>query len=306
MDFLFTRKRFGAAVRLLLASLGLLFASAGALVNAQVAGDDSIFFVQVSDTHWGFNNPKVNPDFAGTLKKGIAEINALQGEPDFLIFTGDETHTTADPQIRRQRMSQFKDIISALKVKDVKFIPGEHDAALDNAKAYTEFFGPPHYAFDLKGVHFIVLDNVSTPDGSLGTDQLQWLAGVLKGYDKDSQVIVFAHRPLIEVYAAWDWRTKDGAQALALLKPFKDVKLFYGHIHQEREDSAEGFTQYAAQGMMFPLPAPGSVASPNPLPWDPAHPYRELGFRTVKLDLKTYQATVTEYAITPDGSVAAR
>jgi 3',5'-cyclic AMP phosphodiesterase CpdA len=288
----------GRIGRLALACLGLLLGVAGVL-SAQSTQSDSLFFIQVSDTHWGFNNPKVNPDFAGTLKKGISEINALQGSPDFLIFTGDETHTTSDPAVRRQRMTQFKEMITGLNVKNIKFIPGEHDAALDNAKAYMEFFGDPHYAFDVKGIHFIVLDNVSTPDGSLGDDQLQWLAGVLQGCEKDSQVIVFAHRPLIDVYSQWDWRTKDGAKALVLFKPFKNVKLFYGHIHQEREDTEDGFTQYAAQGMMFPLPAPGSVASPNPLAWDPAHPYRGLGFRTVRLDLKTLQFTVKEYGISP-------
>lgn len=300
-SFVSSKKR-GSTAKAILASASLL-AGLASVQAVQAEGGDAIFFVQVSDTHWGFNNAKVNPDFAGTLKKGIAEINALQGEPDFLIFTGDETHTTADPAVRRQRMGQFKDIIAGLKVKDVKFIPGEHDAALDNAQAYKEFFGEPHYAFDLKGVHFIVLDNVSTPDGSIGADQLKWLSGVLDGFDKNSQIIVFAHRPLIDVYAAWDWRTKDAAQARALLKPFKNVKLFYGHIHQEREDSDGDFTQYAAQGMMFPLPSPGSVASPNPMPWDAAHPYRGLGFRTVSLDLKTYELSVKEYAISPDGTI---
>src|SRR5208282_6293947 len=115
---------------------------------------------------------------------------------------------------------------------------------------------------------------------------------------------VFAHRPLIDVYPAWDWRTKDAAQALPLFKPFKNVKLFYGHIHQEREDTRDGFTQYAAPGMMFPLPAPGSVASPNPLAWDPAHPYHGLGFRTVSIDLKTYQVTIKVYSINPAGRIA--
>jgi 3',5'-cyclic AMP phosphodiesterase CpdA len=289
-------------IRLVLISSVLLPGLAG-LASAQSADPDTLFFVQVSDTHWGFNNPRVNPDYAGTLKKGIAEINSLTGNPDFLIFTGDETHTTNDPALRRQRMAQFKDIISSLKVKTIKFIPGEHDAALDNAQAYREFFGEPRYAFDLKGVHFVVLDNVSTPDGSLGPDQLAWLADTLKGFAPDSQVVVFAHRPLMDVYAPWDWRTKDGAQALQLLQRFKNVKIFYGHIHQEREDDEDGFIQYAAPGMMFPLPAPGSVASPGPLPWDPAHPYRELGFRTVKIDLRTRQFTVKEYGITPGASL---
>ena len=292
----------GRPGRVLLVAAALLFAAVG-LVAAQSTDESTLFFIQVSDTHWGFNNARVNPDFAGTLKKGITEINALHGNPDFLIFTGDETHTTPDPAVRRQRMAQFKSIISDLNVKTIKFIPGEHDAALDNAKAYREYFGEPHYAFDLKGVHFIVLDNVSTPDGSLGSDQLQWLAGILKSFDSGSQIVVFAHRPLIDVYAPWDWRTKDGAQALALLKPFKNVKLFFGHIHQTREDDQDDFTQYAAPGMMFPLPAPGSVASPNPLPWDAAHPYRALGFRTVSIDLKSHKFTIKEYGITPDGSL---
>jgi len=292
----------GGTTKLVLACLGLIL-SLSCPLFAQATDGTKVYFVQVSDTHWGFNNPRINPDFAGTLKKGIDEINALPGSPDFLIFTGDETHTTADPAVRRQRMAQFKQIIAGLKVKTIKFIPGEHDAALDNAQAYTEFFGDPHYTFDVKGVHFVVLDNVSTPDGSLGEAQRQWLAGVLNTFDPSSPIVVFAHRPLIDVYPAWDWRTKDADLVLPLFKPFKNVELFYGHIHQEREDTQDGFTQYAAQGMMFPLPAPGSVASPNPLAWDAAHPYRGLGFRTVSLDLKTHQATVKEYAITPDGTL---
>jgi 3',5'-cyclic AMP phosphodiesterase CpdA len=303
-SIVFSRRR-GHAGRLALFCLGL-FLGMGGIASAQSSDSATLSFIQVSDTHWGFDNAKVNPDFAGTLKKGITEINALQGSPDFLIFTGDETHTTNDPSVRRQRMGQFKDIVSGLKIQTVKYIPGEHDAALDNAQAYREFFGDPHYAFDVKGINFIVLDNVSTPDGSLGDDQLAWLDSTLKGFDTGSQLIVFAHRPLVDVYAAWDWRTKDGAKALALFKPFRNVKLFYGHIHQEREDDQPGFTQYAAQGMMFPLPAPGSVASPNPLPWDPAHPYRELGFRTVSIDLKTAQVTIKEYGITADGSILLR
>jgi len=170
----FTAKT-GRAARLTLASL-VLFLGLSGVLSAQAAGSDTLFFVQVSDTHWGFANAKINPDYEGTLKKGIAEINSLQGNPDFLIFTGDETHTTSDPAIRRQRMAEFKNIITGLNIKTIKFIPGEHDAGLDNAQAYREFFGEPHYAFDLKGVHFVALDNVSTPDGSLGDAQLQWLA----------------------------------------------------------------------------------------------------------------------------------
>ena len=99
----------------------------------------------------------------GTLKKAVAAVNGMARPPDFVMFTGDLTHTTDDPKERRQRMAEFKDIVGDLKVKDVRFMPGEHDASLDNGKAFKEFFGATHYTFDHKGVHFIVVDNVSDP-----------------------------------------------------------------------------------------------------------------------------------------------
>jgi hypothetical protein len=54
-------------MRLKLFALGLALALAG----AGIGFGDQIFFVQLSDTHWGFDNPKVNPDYAGTLKKAL-------------------------------------------------------------------------------------------------------------------------------------------------------------------------------------------------------------------------------------------
>src|SRR5207344_53232 len=121
-----------------------------------------------------------NPDAKLTLPKAVSAVNALAEPPDFIVFTGDLTHTTDDPKERRKRMAEFRDIASALEVKTVRFIPGEHDAALDNGKAFTEFFGPTHYTFEHKGVHFIVLDNVSDPGAQLGDAQLAWLAADLK------------------------------------------------------------------------------------------------------------------------------
>jgi heme/copper-type cytochrome/quinol oxidase subunit 2 len=226
-------------------------------------------------------------------------VNALQGSPDFLMFSGDETHTTDDPAVRRQRMTEFKGIIGGLNVGTVRFLPGEHDSALDNGQAYREAFGDLYYAFDVKGVHFIALDNVSSGNATLGDAQIAWLKNVLAGFDPGSQIIVFAHRPLLDVYPQWDWRTRDGAQALALLSTFKNVTLFYGHIHQLRTDSNGWFTQYAARGLMFPLPLPGSVPSPGPVLWDAQHPYQGLGFRAVRVNTATKQISVTEYPLSP-------
>ena len=97
-------------------------------------------------------------------------------------------------------MTRFKEIVSALKVKDVRFLPGEHDAALDRGEAYREAFGETHYAFDHKGVHFIALDNVSEPGGAIGDAQLAWLAADLARAPADGPVVVLAHRPLFDLY----------------------------------------------------------------------------------------------------------
>jgi 3',5'-cyclic AMP phosphodiesterase CpdA len=198
----------------------------------KATGYEDFFFVQLSDTHWGFEGPP-NPDARGTLPKAVAAVNALAQKPDFIIFTGDLTHTTDDPKERRQRMTEFRDVVSELKVKPVRFIPGEHDASLDDGKAFKEFFGPTHYTFEHKGVHFIVLDNVSDPGAKLGDEQLAWLADDLKKQPQDARIVVFAHRPLFDLYPQWDWATRDGAKAVELLMPHPNVTVFYGHIHQE-------------------------------------------------------------------------
>src|ERR1700739_4783173 len=89
---------------------------------------NDFYFVQLSDTHWGFNGPAINPDSQGTLKKAVAAVNALDEQPDFVVFTGDLTQTTDNRGIRRDRMAEFRDIVSQLKMKTVRFMAGEHDA----------------------------------------------------------------------------------------------------------------------------------------------------------------------------------
>jgi 3',5'-cyclic AMP phosphodiesterase CpdA len=251
----------------------------------------------VSDTHWGFNNPAVNPDSAGTLKKAVAAVNSLKNQPDFIMFTGDLTHTTDDDTDRRKRLSDFQEIISRLKVKNVRFMPGEHDAGLDEGKAFKEFFGKAHYSFDYKGIHFIVLDNVSDPTSSIGEPQLQWLGEDLKKLNKDTIIVVFTHRPLFDLYPDWDWHTRDGVKAVEMLMPYPNVTVFYGHIHQEHHFRTGHISHYAAKGLMYPLPAPGSVPKKQPIRWDDAMPYKGLGFRGINAQVKKARYDITEYSV---------
>ena len=65
-----------------LAGLGGAVFASGLAGGAKFAGaaQDDFYFVQLSDTHWGFNGPVVNPDAGGTLPKAVAAVNSLEFE----------------------------------------------------------------------------------------------------------------------------------------------------------------------------------------------------------------------------------
>ena len=261
------------------------------------AKQEDFYFVQLSDTHWGFKGLALNPDADGTLQKAVAAVNALSFEPDFIVFTGDLTHTTDDPKERRRRLAEFRDIVGALRNKNVRFMPGEHDASLDNGQAWKEFFGPSYYSFDHKGVHFIAVDNVSDASARIGEAQLAWLKEDLAKQDKDTRIVVFTHRPLFDLAPQWDWATRDGAQAIDLLMPYRNVTVFYGHIHQENHHMTGHIAHHSAKSLIFALPAPGSQPKRVPVAWDPAQPYKGLGFRGIETELAKAEYEITEYPV---------
>jgi predicted phosphodiesterase/plastocyanin len=279
---------------------GIVFASdlfRGKPAQAASRRDEDFFFVQLSDTHWGFKNPAINPDFAGTLLKAIAALNAMPQKPDFVVFTGDLTHTTDDDKERRARLAGFRELSRSLKVEDIRYLPGEHDAALDQGAAYRDLLGPSHYTFDHKGVHFIALDNVSDPTAHLGDEQLRWLAADLKKQSHAARIVVLTHRPLFDLAPDWDWATPDGGKAVDLLTPYQNVTVLYGHIHQVHTHQTGHIGHHAANGMMYPLPAPHAVPKKAPIPWDPAHPYQGLGYRQIEAHARRVDMAMTELPV---------
>ena len=278
---------------------GAVFASglAGCSTLGGTAPQQDFYFVQLSDAHWGFKGPVVNPDAAGTLPKAIAAVNALETQPDFIVFTGDLTHTTDDPVERRRRLAEFKSIVAGLKNPNVHFMPGEHDAALDRGQAWMEHFGRAHYSFDHKGVHFVTIDNVSDPAARIGDAQLAWLKADLEAQGKDARIVVFTHRPLFDLYPQWDWATRDGAKAIDVLMPYRNVTVFYGHIHQENHHMTGHIAHHSAKSLIFPLPAPGAAPKREPIHWNPAEPYRGLGFREVDAEVGRAEYAINEFPL---------
>src|SRR5256714_12052356 len=88
---------------------GVVFASglAGGARLASAAQDD-FYFVQLSDTHWGFNGPVVNPDAGGTLPKAAAAVQSPPLVPAFILFTPRPPHTPAGPKQGRPRPARLR------------------------------------------------------------------------------------------------------------------------------------------------------------------------------------------------------
>ena len=266
------------------------------MATGGVGSANDFYFVQLSDTHWGYKGPD-NPESANTLRKAVATVNALPKQPDFIMFTGDLTHTTDDPVERRRRLTEFKQIVSDLKVETVRFMPGEHDASLDRGVAYREFFGDPNYSFDHRGIHFVVVDNVSDPGSKIGDEQLAWLSADLAKLDKAAPLVVFTHRPLFDLAPKWDWATRDGAKAVEMLMPFKNATVFYGHIHQEHHHMTGHIAHHSAKSLVFALPVAGSQEKRSPIAWDASAPFKGLGFRGVDAVVKEASYKVTEFPV---------
>ena len=224
-------------------------------------------FVQISDSHMGFNKP-ANPDVAGTLQAAVDKINALQTPPEFLLHTGDISHLS--------KPEEFDTVDQILKAtgKKVFFVPGEHDVLNDDGKQFLERYGKAAkgagwHSFDQKGVHFIALVNVMNLKagglGTLGHEQLEWLEADVKHLKSSTPIVVFAHIPLWSVYPQWGWGTEDSAQALAYLKKFGSVTVLNGHIHQTMQKVEGNVIFHTAASTAFPQPQPGKADSPGPL-----------------------------------------
>jgi 3',5'-cyclic AMP phosphodiesterase CpdA len=225
-------------------------------------------FVQISDSHMGFNKP-ANPDVAATLQAAVDKINALSTPPEFLLHTGDISHLS-----KPEEFDGVEQILKSASAKDVFYVPGEHDVLNDDGKQYHERFAKGAseggwYSFEKKGVHFVGLVNVMNLKagglGTLGHEQLEWFEKDVKHLKSSTPIVVFAHIPLWAVYPEWGWGTEDSAQALAYLKKFGSVTVLNGHIHQTMQKVEGNVTFHTACSTAFPQPKPGEAPSPGPM-----------------------------------------
>ena len=207
-------------------------------------------FAYISDSHLYDRN--LNDRFVNQLMRAVDDINAMDPQPDFVLYGGDLAQL-GKPEELQLGAQILKNIKAPLRI-----MVGEHDWYFDMGEKWRELFGEPRYSFDHKGVHFVVLNSVIEKDFwterkmtplermmtvagldngiqsrfTVGDEQREWLKKDLEKVGKDVPLIVFSHSPLYKLYKPWNFWTDDAEQVQAILGKYKDVTVIHGHTHQ--------------------------------------------------------------------------
>ena len=260
-------------------------------------------FAYISDSHiQHIKGTKFVRNWDRGLIRAVAETNLLEPRPDFVMFGGDLAQLGTKPEL-----DHGAEMLSKLDYK-VHCVMGEHDYYLDLGEYWTKLYGPHYYSFDHKGVHFVVLNSIVTydkwtyerwpsaeqrmlemagldnPNGSpfmVGDTQRKWLKQDLKQVKKGTPVVVFSHSPIQKIYKGWNFWTEDAEAVQALLKPFDDVTVIYGHVHQIQYNQIGNISFHAVMATAWPWPYPRSYAQAKSympkltVPMNRADPFHE-------------------------------
>jgi len=223
---------------------------AHAATSASEDPDIAFRFAYVSDTHLYARG--MSHRFARAALKAVEDVNALEPQPDFVLFGGDLAQLG-----RPEELALGHQIIKELRAP-VRMMVGEHDWYFDLGEKWMSMFGADHYSFDHKGVHFVVLNSVVekdfwtakgyTPEERMaivsglddnrqssfevGEVQRRWLEKDLSNVVGKTPIVVFSHSPLYKLYKPWNFWTDDAEQVQAILNRFETVSVIHGHTHQ--------------------------------------------------------------------------
>jgi hypothetical protein len=90
----------------------------------------------------------------------------------------------------------------------------------------------------------------------VGEKQRQWLTQDLRKVRKDTPIVVFSHSPLQKIYKGWNFWTEDAEDVQALLAPFEQVNVVYGHVHQIQYNQVGSIAFNSVMATAWPWPYP--------------------------------------------------
>jgi Icc protein len=191
------------------------------------------------------SDPHVRP--AGTLYQGVvdanaalaaavAQVNALDPQPDLVLLTGDVTEAGLPAEYAAAR-----EILAPLRAP-LRVIPGNHDEREAFRRAFHDHrwlpaAGPLHYVDDASGPVRVVALDVTLPGlhhGEADAAALAWLEAVLAA-EPDRPTVLMMHQPPIACGVPYLdlYRCHGGTALAALLARYPAVeRVLCGHVHR--------------------------------------------------------------------------
>jgi Icc-related predicted phosphoesterase len=189
--------------------------------------------------------------------------------PDLVIVGGDMVDDASDPE----QLAAVQRIASRLDGIPLHWVPGNHDAAPDalvptaqSLAAYRSHFGADHYAFELRGVRFIVVNTVVWDHPEEVPDELEAQLAFLESSLRDAagersrRIFVLGHHPLFTADAEepdtyWNIPQPRRRELLKLLGSFGTDAYFCGHWHRNGGGIHEGLEVVVTGPVGYPLGA---------------------------------------------------
>ena len=262
-----------------------------ATATAGSGGSGPFTFAYISDSH--LYDRKLNQRFVRAIVKAVDDVNALDPQPDFVLYGGDLAQLG-----RPNELKMGAEILKSVKAP-VKMMVGEHDWFFDMGELWQDLFGPPNYSFDWKGVHVVVLMSVHEKDFwtarkmtpaermqtvagldiavqsrfEVGDEERKWLADDLAKVPHTTPLLVFSHSPLYKYYGNWNFWTEDAEQVQAILKPFNTVTVIHGHTHQMLFNQIDNISFYGMLSTAWPWPYAPEGLPPLTIQMNRADPF---------------------------------
>ncbi|GBR12494.1 metallophosphoesterase family protein [Gluconobacter frateurii] len=211
-------------------------------------------FLFITDTH-------LQPELDAMKGCKMAFRAASREKADFVLQGGDHIYDAMEVSLpRAHKLLDLYDMTEQELGKKVYHTVGNHDcfgvytksgASTQNAEFGKNFFrkafGETYYAFEHKGVHFIVLDSVTiTPDrdyeGRFDARQVNWLKSYLQTVPAGAPIIISTHIPMVTAFYTYAdespslfkhqaLSTVNTREILALLAGHNVLAVFQGHTH---------------------------------------------------------------------------
>ncbi|WP_050419131.1 phosphodiesterase [Bradyrhizobium tropiciagri] len=196
-----------------------------------------VLIAQISDLH--IKPPGMlaygRVDTAKALERCVAELNAFEPAPDFVVISGDLVDT---PSV--EEYDYLKRLLAPLRLPFAG-IPGNHDSRewmreAFPAAPYVRATGPLDQKIEVNGLDLLLLDSsvAGKPHGMLEASTLQWLDEALAAA-VDRPALLFLHHPPFKG-GIWHMDRQDlfNADELAgIVKRHPRVRLIAcGHVHR--------------------------------------------------------------------------